>query len=54
MKIPVYEIKMEQGSKKTKVVHRNLVLSLPCTPEDATEVLVIKAKVSVNTSQVSR
>ena len=32
--IPVYEVKMEKGRGKPKVLHRNLLLPIPCLPLD--------------------
>ena len=32
--IPVYEVKMEKGRGKPKVLHRNLLLPIPCSPLD--------------------
>ena len=47
--IPVYEVRLEQGSKKIRVVHRNLLLPLPWTPPDDSEVSVTKLTDSMNT-----
>ena len=47
--IPVYEVRLEQGSKKIRVVHRNLLLPLPWIPSNDREVSVTTLGDSMNT-----